>query len=139
MRGEERKQRAMLVVIGPEKRVAKDHPLRRIKQLAAEALAQQSPVFGEMYSAVGRLSIPPKRLLKASLLMALYTIRSERLFANSRLQSLVSLTVLSKNNNGVFQPANMRSCSALVQWLAPSCRCSLPNRPKPRSICWSIT
>ena len=39
MRGEERRQRAMLVVIDPEKRVAKDHPLRRIKQLAHEALA----------------------------------------------------------------------------------------------------
>jgi len=80
MRGEERRQRAMLVVIDPEKRVAKDHPLRRIKQLAQEALAQLGPVFDQMYSAVGRPSIPPERLLKASLLMALYTVRSERLF-----------------------------------------------------------
>ena len=80
MRGEERRQRAMLVVIDPEKRVAKDHPLRRIKQLAHEALAQLGPVFDQMYSAVGRPSIPPERLLKASLLMALYTVRSERLF-----------------------------------------------------------
>src|SRR6516165_12008349 len=80
MRGEERRQRAMLVVIDPEKRVAKDHPLRRIKQLAGEALIQLRPVFDQMYSAVGRPSIPPERLLKASLLMALYTVRSERLF-----------------------------------------------------------
>ena len=80
MRGEEQRQRAMLVVIDPEKRVAKDHPLRRVKQLAQEALAQLSAVFDQMYSAVGRPSIPPERLLKASLLMALYTVRSERLF-----------------------------------------------------------
>lgn len=80
MRGEERRQRAMLMVIDPEKRVAKTHPLRRIKQLAEEGLAQLSPVFDQMYSAVGRPSIPPERLLKASLLMALYTVRSERLF-----------------------------------------------------------
>src|SRR5215472_18011044 len=80
MRGEERRQRAMLVVIDPERRVAKHHPLRRIKQLAEEALTQLSPVFDQMYSAVGRPSIPPERLLKASLLMALYTVRSERLF-----------------------------------------------------------
>ncbi len=80
MRGEERRQRAMLVVIDPEKRVPKDHPVRRIKQLADAALAGLSPVFDEMYSAVGRPSIPPERLLKASLLMALYTVRSERMF-----------------------------------------------------------
>jgi len=80
MRGEERRQRAMLVVIDAEKRVAKEHPLRRIKQLAEGALTQLSPVFDQMYSVVGRPSIPPERLLKASLLMALYTVRSERLF-----------------------------------------------------------
>ena len=80
MRGEERRQRAMLVVIDPEKRIPKDHPVRRIKQLADAALAELSPVFDEMYSAVGRPSIPPERLLRASLLMALYTVRSERMF-----------------------------------------------------------
>jgi transposase len=48
--------------------------------LADAALAQLSPRFDEMYSAVGRPSIPPERLLKASLLMALYTVRSERMF-----------------------------------------------------------
>jgi hypothetical protein len=44
------------------------------------ALKELSPLFEQMYSAVGRPSIPPERLLKASLLMALYTVRSERLF-----------------------------------------------------------
>jgi hypothetical protein len=71
MRGEERRQRAMLVVIDPERRVPKDHPIRRIKQLADAALKQLSPLFDEMYSTMGRPSIPPGRLLKASLLMAL--------------------------------------------------------------------
>jgi transposase len=79
MRGEDRRQRAMLVVVNPEQRVPKGHPLRRIKVLAEAALEQLSPLFDEMYSAVGRPSIPPERLLKASLLMALYTVRSERL------------------------------------------------------------
>lgn len=80
MRGEERRQRAMLVVIEPEKRIPQDHPVRRIKQLAEAALKQLSPVFDEMYSTIGRPWIPPERLLKASLLMAFYTVRSERLF-----------------------------------------------------------
>ena len=79
MRGEERRQRAMLMVIDAEQRVPKEHPIRRIKQLAEAALAELSPLFDEMYSAVGRPSIPPERLLKASLLMALYTVRSERM------------------------------------------------------------
>jgi transposase len=60
--------------------VPREHPLRRVKELADAALAQLSALFDEMYSAIGRPSIPPERLLKASLLMALYTVRSERLF-----------------------------------------------------------
>jgi hypothetical protein len=55
----------MLVVIDPEQRVAKDHPLRRIKQLAEEALTQLWPVFEQVDSTVGRPSIPPERLLNA--------------------------------------------------------------------------
>lgn len=80
MRGEERRQRSMLIVIDLEQRVPKEHPLRRIKQLAEAVLKELSTIFDRMYSAIGRPSIPPERLLKASLLMALYTIRSERLF-----------------------------------------------------------
>ena len=80
MRGEERQQRSMLMVHKPGDRVPRDHPLRRIKKLADAALAELSPIFDEMYSAVGRPSIPPERLLKSLLLMALYTVRSERLF-----------------------------------------------------------
>jgi transposase len=80
MRGEERRQRAMLVVFDVEQRMAKEHPLRRIKELVDAVLQELSPLFDQMYSAIGRPSIPPERLLKASLLMALYTVRSERLF-----------------------------------------------------------
>jgi transposase len=80
MRGEDKRQRAMLVVMNAEQRIPQGHPLRRIKSLADAALKELSPVFDQMYSAVGRPSIPPERLLKGSLLMALHTVRSERLF-----------------------------------------------------------
>src|SRR5216684_2968047 len=80
MRGEERRQRAMLMIMEPGDRVPKEHPLRRVKELADAALTQLSPLFDQMYSEIGRPSIPPERLLKASLLMALYTVRSERMF-----------------------------------------------------------
>ena len=80
MRGEERQQRSMLMVMDVEQRIPPEHPLRRIKQITDRVLTNLSPIFDQMYSSVGRPSVPPERLLKASLLMALYTIRSERLF-----------------------------------------------------------
>jgi transposase len=70
----------MLSLVNPEKRVPSNHPIRRNKPLAEAALKELSPLFEQMYSEVGRPSIPPERLLKASLLMALYTVRSERMF-----------------------------------------------------------
>lgn len=70
----------MFSLSGPEDRVPADHPLREVKRLADEALKQLSPVFDGMYSARGRHSIPPERLLKATLLIALHSVRSERLF-----------------------------------------------------------
>jgi transposase len=79
MRGEESAQGLMLSLKTPEQCVPQEHPIRRIKQLADAALRSIEPVLAEMYSTLGRPSIPPERLLKASLLMALYTVRSERL------------------------------------------------------------
>src|ERR1700724_1350575 len=79
MRGEERQQRSMLMVLNLDQRVPQEHPLRRIKQLAEMVLQRLSASFDRMYSATGRASIPPELPLKASLLMALYTVRSERL------------------------------------------------------------
>jgi transposase len=70
----------MLSLLTPEKRVPTKHPLRAMKEMAEAALKEMSPLFDAMYSTVGRSSIPPERLLKASLLMAFYTVRSERLF-----------------------------------------------------------
>jgi transposase len=70
----------MLSLMSPEQRVPAKHPLRVIKAMADEALKELTPVLDAMYSVEGRPSIPPERLLKASLLMAFYTVRSERLF-----------------------------------------------------------
>lgn len=79
MRGEEeRQQRSMMMDV--EQRIPQEHPLRRIKQVTDRVLRNLSPIFDQMYSGVGRSSVPPERLLKASLLIALYAIRSERLF-----------------------------------------------------------
>ncbi len=80
MRGEHKRQATMLSVIGPDERVPQDHPIRRIKVLADAELKRLSPIFDSMYSTIGRPSIPPERLLKGCLLIALYSIRSERQF-----------------------------------------------------------
>jgi transposase len=77
MRGEAPKQSSMLCLVSPESMVSQDHPIRGIKKLADQALAQLSPVFEQMYAQGGRKSIPPERLLKALLLQALFSVRSE--------------------------------------------------------------
>ena len=80
VRGRCNPQLSMLAFVDLDARLPSDHPLRTIKRLADRALAELSPVFDRMYAASGRPSIPPERLLKANLLIALYSIRSERAF-----------------------------------------------------------
>lgn len=80
MRGERRQQVSMLTLMSPERLVPREHPIRRIKALADAELVRLSPVFDAMYAQRGRPSIPPEALLKAQLLIALYSVRSERQF-----------------------------------------------------------
>jgi len=69
----------MFSYISPEKRVPADHPLRRIRSMTDRALQQLSPMFSELYPCYGRPSIAPEKLLRALLLQAFYSVRSERL------------------------------------------------------------
>lgn len=85
MRGREEEQAQVMLGITPDALVPEDHPIRRIRAITDVALKEMSPVLGTMYSGIGRPSIAPERLLKASILMALYSIRSERQFCE-RLQ-----------------------------------------------------
>jgi transposase len=80
MRGRQNTQGTMLAFLDPEARIPPDHPIRTVRRLADAALTDLSPLFDRMYAEVGRPSIPPERLLKASLLIALYSVRSERAF-----------------------------------------------------------
>jgi transposase len=80
MRGEVDSQEAMFSYVSPERRVPADHPLRRIKADADEALRAMSGELDALYGDTGRPSIAPERLLKAQLLIALYSIRSDRAF-----------------------------------------------------------
>src|SRR5580704_4543456 len=79
MRGIDHQQSQMFSYLSPETRVRKDHPLRAIRLMVDEILAQLSQRFDSMYASAGRPSIPPEKLLRAQLLQMLYSIRSERL------------------------------------------------------------
>ena len=97
MRGETERQATMMMALTPDGFVPKDHPLRRIKPLADSALGRMSPLFDEIYADHGRPSIPPEHLLKASLLMAFYTIRSERQFCEQLRYNLLFKWFLDLN------------------------------------------
>jgi transposase len=85
MRGDRDHQANMLLAVTPDQLVPRDHPVREIKTIVEHALTELSPLFEQMYARNGRPSIPPEHLLKASLLIALYSVRSERQFCE-RLQ-----------------------------------------------------
>ena len=85
MRGEKQSQVSVTCLINVETMIPSDHPIRTIKRLLNEVLGQMDAHFDEIYAANGRPSIPPERLLLAKVLMALYSIRSERQFCE-RLQ-----------------------------------------------------
>jgi transposase len=79
MRGADEQQSQIFSYLSPEARVRKDHPLRAIRVMVDEVLAQMSGSFDGMYADVGRPSIAPEKLLRAQLLQLLYSVRSERL------------------------------------------------------------
>lgn len=85
MRGQAENQITMLSLVTADDLVPEGHPIRQIKPMVDQALAELSPTFSRMYAETGRPSIPPEHLLKACLLIALYSVRSERQFCE-RLQ-----------------------------------------------------
>lgn len=78
MRGYDSQTEALFSYVTPESFVPKTHPLRAIRAMADEALKGMDKIFDSMYATSGRYSIPPEKLLKAQLLMILYSIRSNR-------------------------------------------------------------
>lgn len=78
MRGADEQPGSMFSYVSLEERVPQDHPLRAIRHITDRALERLSPRFGTLYINFGRPSIAPEKLLRALLLQALYTIRSER-------------------------------------------------------------
>jgi transposase len=78
MRGEDERSGSLFSYVDLEARVAQSHPLRAIRAIVNEALSALAADFAALYSPIGRPSIPPEKLLRAMLLQAFYSIRSER-------------------------------------------------------------
>lgn len=78
MRGADPQQPILFSYLAIDDRIPADHPLRVIRALVEPILAELSPRFQQLYSRIGRPSIPPEQLLRALLLQVLYTVRSER-------------------------------------------------------------
>jgi len=120
MRGQSQTQPDFLTVINLNATVPADHPLRPIKRQVDAVLKKLSPLFDELYKEAGRPSIPPEQLLKARVLTALYTVRSERLFCEQLGYNLLWLWFLDREfsegsfNHSVFAKNYARVLSADV-------------------------
>ena len=117
MRGFDSQQSAMFSYSSPEERVPADHPLRPIREMSDRALKGLARTFNEIYSATGRPSIAPEKLLRALLLQVLYTVGSERLLMEQLEYNLLfrwfvglnmdepvwDVTVFSKNRDRLLE------------------------------------
>lgn len=107
MRGETSRQAEMLLGVTPEQLIPEQHPIRRIKVIVEDVLRAMSPAFDQMYARLGRPSIPPEQLLKSTLLIALYSIRSERQFCERLRYDLLFKWFLDLNiSDPAFDPSS---------------------------------
>jgi transposase len=120
MRGKPQAQPDFLTVINLNQCVPADHPLRAIKRQVDAVLKKLSPLFDDLYAEDGRASIPPEQLLKARVLSALYSVRSERLFCDQLGYNLLWLWFLDREfhegsfNHSIFAKNYERVLSADV-------------------------
>lgn len=132
MRGKDEQQLDVFSYVSPEQRVPQDHPLRRLRGMTDEALQQLQSRFDHLYAEIGR---PSKKLLRALLLQALYSVRSERMLMEQLDYNLLfrwfvglnmddpiwDATVFTKNRerllDGYVADAFFQSNSTRVVWL----------------------
>ena len=96
MRGEDQRSEGLFSYVRLETRIPGDHPLRPIRELVDAALRDLSRDFNKLYSPDGRPGIPPERLLRALLLQAFYSVRSERQLMEQLNYNLLSGGLLSR-------------------------------------------
>lgn len=123
MRGKPQAQPDFLTVVSLNAAVPANHPLRDIKRRVDEVLKKLSPLFDQLYATEGRPSIAPEQLLKARVLIALYSVRSERLFCEQLGYNLLWLWFLDREfsegsfDHSIFAKNYQRVLSAEVAQL----------------------
>jgi len=134
MRGDENKQALMYSYVTMAQRIPDDHPARAIPGDGGRALERMDAELEQLYSHTGRPSIAPERLLRASLLMMLYSIRSERQLMEQLNYNLLfrwfvglemddpvwDVTVFTKNRERLIAGPVQRSFCCSRCWLRPS-------------------
>lgn len=104
MRGKSKGQPDFLTVVNVEMRIPKTHPIRGMKRRVDEVLRRLSGDFQQLYGRIGRPSIPPEQLLKARVLMALFSVRSERQFCEQLGYNLLWQWFLDRDlDEGAFE------------------------------------
>src|SRR6266849_434734 len=115
MRGHDEQQGGMFSYISPEKRVPQDHPLRRIRGMTDAALQAMSPLFAQLYSRVGRPSIAPEKLLRALLLQAFYSVRSERLIEGEIAKAFFDQVLAQAAKQGLLSDEHFTVDGTLIE------------------------
>jgi len=124
MRGGDERSGSLFSYVDLEARVGKDHPLPTIRLIVNEALAVLSGEFSALYGRMGRPSIPPEKLLRAMLLQAFYSIRSERQLMERQLMERLEFDLLF----------------CWLSALALTMRCGITRRsPRTAIACWRAT
>ena len=108
MRGSDKRSGELFSYIDLDQRVRPDHPLRAIRSLTEAALVSLSSDFAGLYSGIGRPSIAPEMLLRAMLLQAFYSIRSERQLMERLELGLSGISCVAGRLN-MFRPRPSRS------------------------------
>src|ERR1700686_3563979 len=128
MRGKDEQQLDVFSYVSPEQRVPQDHPLRPLRAMTDVALKELQRRFNKRDAKTGRPSIAPEKLLRALLLQALYSVRSERLLMEELNYNLLfrwfvglnvddevwDVTVFSKNRNRLLEAEVARQFFDLV-------------------------
>jgi transposase len=105
MRGTPDLQTTMLTALSTESLIPADHPIRRIRRVVEAVLRELDCEFAGMYAAAGRPSVPPEVLLKSTVLMAMYSMRSERAFCERLNYDMLFKWFLDMNVNApAFDP-----------------------------------
>ena len=99
MRGRKAAQANFICLLNVEDRIPERHPIRVVKRMIGEVFARLNSEFEDLYAEAGRPSIPPERLLASKVLLALYSIRSDRQFCERLKYDLLFQWFLASNTD----------------------------------------